>query len=498
MTLTCGVEISSRLLKYAVLEKRRHRFHLLQHGRFELQDPAEVSTVLEDLRNTGKIPTRRIRVAAARQTSHLQDLRLPPMPTKELMAVVRGEVERELEVLHEDLDWRSQILPSDRDHRRVLVALTPRSAMNDLLFDLNSAGFLVELLTPASAVLIGHLARQEWARDEASAFAVVHIGLARTVFAIIDSGKLRLLRDLNLGLDTALLDQQLGTGTEDDLDVDHLEALSAGLGQISEVATQIRRTLDYDRRQVPHRPVSKIYLAGDVARADYMLPVFRNEVGIPTELMDLRQTAHIVHEEDPKDAASLAIPLILALEQKVEDSCNFGPVLPRSGPPRLLWTGAAAALAAAIVALSQVPVLDSVAQLRRTNQSLVEQEARLEEQSRLDSDRSTADWAALGLLEQSTSAVPLPPLYRLVADWPDPAWLHGLSIQHEEGGWRMQLRGAFDLGRTGGVERWGRWLEELESDPQIEQLRLEPISGTAAEGTDVLPVAVTFLLRIHG
>lgn len=494
MSVTCGVEISTRLLKYVVLQKRGKTHRVLAHGRHEIESLEDAATILREARAQGLIPTSRIRVAAARRTSRLQDLRLPPMPKKELRAVVRGEVERELELLHEDLEWRYQILPSEKDQRRVLVALTPRSDMHELLRELVHAGFLVEVLTPASAALLSHLVHQKWTREAPEPFAVVHVELSRTVVAIVDAGNLRLLRDLNLGLDTGLLRARAGDPETPDLEVDALESLSQGLQQISEVATQIRRTLDYDRRHFAHRPVERIYLAGDVARSDDLLRVFHNEVRLTTEVLDPGVGTHLIEDApEAAEGASFIVPMVLARETRLDHFSHFEPDLPSaSTPPALRWAGVIAGVAVLVV-LAQIPnFLDHLA-LQSEGQALLQRKSDLEAQTRLD-ENGTDYWAALQKLERAYQGIPLAPVYRLGSDWPDPAWLQSLRVASHDAGWRIELAGTFDLREEDATRRWGNWLSALERDARITELRLEPVAGIADAQVDQLPVAIGFSL----
>ena len=419
--------------------------------------------------------------ALGTESSVLHSWDLPPMPARERQQVIAGELERELE-LHPEPMTSGHSMQTDRSTKRsrILLALASRMPLETAAKELRSAGFQVELLTTSSIALLGHVSNSQPWSEPSDALAVMHIGADRTVLSVLEGARIRLVRDLGIGLDARLL---LGaTGTDDATaapDWDPLDQITMGLSELTQLASQVRRSLAYDAEQSPASPALRVLLAGDVTRAETMVALLRNELAVPVELLDLRPLFKASEAVLPSehDAAVLALPLALASLAKASDCIDLGGVrglrneLARPDRPWIDRDRAACAIYTPTV-LSTNRLLEqecktiearSVALRTSLGRSPVPVEKRKPNPvlETLASDRSPGRFPCLvrepsSFLERARS-----PPRRTLGQRMDP-----LRPRHD----RTRLR-------SRQVEPWGALIEAIASDPSVQSLQLGGVSG---------------------
>lgn len=518
MALWAGVEIASDAVRYLVLEGRGRRLRVRAHGRRSISGEETAGQILSALRAEKILPERGVRVALGTQPTQIRTHSFPRMPRRELEGVVRDAVQKDLEVLSEEMSfaWQPLAVRGQKKRLSVVVALTPREGIDDARRMLESVPLDPELLTSSSLALFGHVRSQAGAKGTEACVAVLHIGVDRMMLALLEDGVFRLVRDLNVGLDASFLEapaaprsavswpEPTPTAVEtasddplDNIDWDALDQVSRGLDAMTQVARQIRRTLEYDARQYPDRPVKRLLLAGEASRAEAMVPLLANEVGLEVSLLD--PVAGIAVDgfegELAGEASAFAIPFALALPKSPSYLLGLGKTARARRPvPRLALVGSMAALLT-VLSLAAVPVDLGLAKLAAEAQNLRQTVQLLAESatpSALEASAASAtEWARV----RSGVGLPVDPLRWLASDLPEEATLTEVKIEASEEGWTIRVDGF--VHHANAEERawaWHECVERWTSDPRLLRIELDPLASDEQAG-EVLALGATIVLR---
>lgn len=510
MRCWCGVEVSSDAVKYCVLRGRR----LVGFGREPLGEIGSPVGVLRRLRDEGRVPTNRLRVALGTQTSILRVLALPPMPPRDLARVVEGEASKEQQLFAEEMAFGHQSLARGggresgirrrlRPHgvpnatvagaagavrQPTLVALTGRAGLTAFEGEAATAGFRLDLLTTTSLALLGHVRgiRRLERADEAD--AVLHLETDRMVLAVVQGGTFRQLRDLNVGLDASLLDQHAATGTDDDeVDWDALDQIGRGLDEVTQVARQIRRTLEADASAAESKPIRRLLLTGDVTRGEAMTPLLQNEIGLPVEVLqpleDLRLDG--VDELFQREAASYALPLSLA--QGPEWRLHLG-TPPPSGRPIALWAAAAGLAAASLL----------IGRMAAPNEERAQVRARQEERTTSLAIEGTADQeASLTAWIVQAGRGPRVPLEWLGRVLPPEVRTSSVDITRQGQDWSIRYDGLLlDHSSRARLSAWTSLSDSLRLHAGVSAPSLAPPAGEEPTNRGGTPFCVDFRYRV--
>jgi len=498
--LTCGVEINQTNVKYVVLKSSRKGCVVTGHGRVELEENQSPIKVMARLREERQIPNR-VRVASGIDMSQLRALTLPPMPKREMELAIQHEINRELELMDEEMASGYQVLGREASGRhRLLVAQTPRRSIERLEIDLAAESFQIEALTTSSIALLSYGITEFGASGEESAMAVLHIGDHRMLLAVLDHGHIRLIRDLGLGLDTSLFEtvEVEATGTDgpveadDGIDWDGLESLSRGLSEINQVAGQIRRTLEYDGQQSPDTPVTRVLLAGDVTRAEAMAPLISNEITLPVELLDPSGEFGVVGEPDfSGEGPSYALPFALAKPRRAGALLHLGQ-LPRAKSRDPLFPMAlVSVILGLLVTICSLSLTEDVQRLRNLRADLDGEFSALE--ARLGLDEEGGDFGsqpeALRSLFENSS--PIEVLSWTASRIPERENVEKLTFSRTGTTWQAGLNGAFRRSnRESQASDWSRLLQSLEREPRVSSLSIPAVDG-ASQSLNI-PVSFEF------
>ncbi len=500
---SCGIEINPTSVRYVVLDRGRRGTRAVCNGRVPVDADQSPIHVLTQLRNSGEIP-HRIRVATGLEKSQLKSLILPPMPQDELEKAVQHEISRELEMVDEEMAVGYQVLGREPGgKRRILVAQTPKRSVQGLELELHEAGFEVEALTTSSVALLSYGLTELDLSKEQQAIAVVHIGQQRMLLTVLERGRIRLMRDLGLGLDISLFGSlSLGaTGTTgaaapaldgDDIDWELLDSLSRGLSEVNQVAGQIRRTLEYDASESPDLPVARMLLAGDVTRAEAMVPLISNEISLPIELLD--PTDELGLQDDTEfggEGPSYALPFALAKPRRADAFLHLGQ-RPRAKTKDL--RGAASSLALGFGALATIVSMqfgEDIRQLTEARESLYDDVASLEEQLGAKGQGLSFAGQSASMRSILENAYPLEAWVWTASRVPHQESIESLVLERVGSVWSARLEGTFRSRPlpTGELD-WSRFQQMLEQEPRVRDLTVLPVDG-ASSGSGI-PLSVTF------
>ena len=498
--LTCGVEISPKNVKYVVLKGRGRRCVAIRHGRVVLESGQSPARAMVQLRDRGEIPNR-VRIASGLEMGQLRSIVLPPMPARELRFAIQHEIDRESGMVDEGMASGYQILGREADGQRsILVAQTPRRGIESLEKEIAGEGFQIETLTTSSVALLSYGLTKLDRSEQEQAITVVHIGDQRMLLTVLERGRIRLMRDLGLGLDASLLGtlELEATGTTgpapvgDDIDWDLLEGLSRGLSEVAQVAGQIRRTLDYDTQQSPDRPVTRMLLAGDVTRAEALVPLISNEIALPIELLDPSSELGI-EDDDPfgGEGPSYALPFALAKLRSPRAFLHLGQI-PRAGSTDLLRLVALATVAIGLLcSLFSFRFDPEIRRLKDARRAVGDEIIGLEERIGGGSEAgglAENPGTLRALLENGS---PLEVLTWTASEIPDRESVEELFLVRVGSEWNASMSGSFrGPDRDSRARDWSLLLQRLESERRVRDLQIPGLDG-ASRSSDI-PIAVAF------
>lgn len=511
MSPRCGVEVSSDAIKYVVLRGRR----LAAYGRVPLGEIGNPIGVLLQLREAGRLGTRDLRVALGTQSSILRILSLPPMPAGDLSRVVQGEVVKEQQLFAEEMafghqtfdpppraaGWggRRAVLPgappgpgaATPGKRPVLIALTARAGLAAFEREAEAAGFRLPLLTTTSLALLGHVRSLSRLAHGGEADAVLHLETDRMVLAVVQEGSFRQLRDLGVGLDSSLLEPQVSTGTDDSpdaIDWDALDQIGRGLDEVTQVARQIRRTLEADVASANARPIRRLLLTGDVTRGEAMAPLLQNEVGLPVEVLHPIEDLRIegAGEEFRREAASYALPLALATGPR--GMLHLGAVR-ESRTPAALWLAASALALASLVAGRVAAPYEERAHVRALEAGRTEAAG---------VEGSPTGEAALRAWIEEAGRGPREPLERLSRKLPESARMSSIDLLRRGAEWSVRCDGGlYDRSSQERLRWWTALSDSLRADPRLSGHSLLPLAGEVPSHRSGVPLTAAFRYRME-
>lgn len=511
MIARCGVEVSSDAIKYVVLRGRR----LAAYGRVPLGEIGSPIGVLLRLRETGRLGTRDLRVALGTQSSILRILSLPPMPATDLSRVVRGEVEKEQQLFTEEMAFGHQAFDPPRravpwGRRRaaglgplsgpgglpagrtpVLIALTARAGLASFEREAAAAGFRLPLLTTTSLALLGHVRSLSRLARGGEADAVLHLETDRMVLAVVQEGSFRQLRDLGVGLDSSLLEQQVSTGTDDSADAidwDALDQIGRGLDEVTQVARQIRRTLEADAASANARPIRRLLLTGDVTRGEAMAPLLQNEVGLPVEVLNPLEDLRVegAGEDFRREAASYALPLALA--KGPGWMLHLGAAR-ESRTPAALWLTASALAVASLVAGRMAAPYEERAQVRALEAGRTHV---------VGAEDSPAGEAALRAWIEEAGRGPREPLEWISRKLPPSARTSSIDLMRRGREWSVRCDGAlYDRSTQERLRAWAALSDSLRADSRVSGSSLLPLAGEVPSNRSGVPLTAAFRFGVE-
>ncbi len=238
-------------------------------------------------------------IAGASVITHLTNY--PGMEESELGGAVKLEAEQFVSRDWSEMDFDYQILDrTEEGGYRVLFVTAPKelSDKNITLFkkaDVCPSGMTVDSLAIATAFLGGpEKAGQDAYQGVTDGAILVHIGAQITSIALLDKGKIVVLRDFTFGGNdiTKKLMQEFNTDFEDaesikkqggdGIDTRVKDGVERAIRPLSQ---QISMTMGYERRK-RHLDSSNVFLAGGGARAPGLAELIGSKFGADVEFMD--------------------------------------------------------------------------------------------------------------------------------------------------------------------------------------------------------------------
>ncbi len=313
-----GLDVGSHSIKVVELAPVDHRFKVLHAGvaltppgtvkEGVLVDPNSVASTIRQILSASGVKAGRVVSAVGGQAVIVRELKLPPMSDAELQQAARFEAERYIPYgvreVNMDFDVMGETTEDGQKKIVVLLVAAKRDTVEKHVQALEAAGLEPLVLDVDAFAILRALTPP--AQPAGDAQVLVDLGAETTDIVIAEAGQLRLTRNVNIGGDNLTR----AIGTKMDMEFKSAERLKEQKGIVllegepmpddktvlalhdvmlpllGDLATEVRRSLDYFQTRYRESKVSRIVLSGGMARLPNLGRFLSLELGVETAIGD--------------------------------------------------------------------------------------------------------------------------------------------------------------------------------------------------------------------
>jgi len=313
-----GVDVGSHAIKAVELAPVGSRFKVVHAGIGDtpagsvkegvVVDPQSLGLAIRQVIGQAGIKGGRVVSAVGGQAVIVRELKLPPMSDDELRQAARFEAERYIpygvKEVNMDFDVIGETLEDNQKKMVVLLVAVRKEIVDKHVQALEAAGLRPFVLDVESFAVMRALDAQAHSNGEAAVF--VDLGAETTDIVITEGGQLRLTRNVNIGGDSLTkavagrMDMEFhsaqqmkeekgavlleGEAVPDDRNVNTLHDVMLPI--LGDLATEIRRSLDYFQTRWRESRVGRVVLSGGTARLENLDRFLSLELGVETIVGD--------------------------------------------------------------------------------------------------------------------------------------------------------------------------------------------------------------------
>jgi type IV pilus assembly protein PilM len=323
-----GLDIGSHEIKVVELGPAGGRFRVLHMGSADtppgavkegaVVEPQGLGVAIRQAVGKAGIKPGRVVSAVGGQAVIVRELKLPPMPEEELKQAARFEAERYIPYGVREVNMDFDIIgeTTEENQRRIVVLLVAarKEVVDKHVQALEAGGLAPFVLDVESFAVIRALDAQAQATASpqaqgtapGAATVFVDLGAETSDIVITEGGQLRLTRNINIGGDgltkaiATRLDMEFqsaaqvkaekgvvvleGEPAPDDRTVMALH--EAMLPILGDLATEVRRSMDYFQTRWRESRVGRVVLSGGTARLTNLDRFLSLELGVETVIGD--------------------------------------------------------------------------------------------------------------------------------------------------------------------------------------------------------------------
>ncbi len=315
-----GVDIGSHAIKAVELVPGGGRFRVVHAGTADtppgavkegaVVEPQALGLAIRQVLAKSGVKPGRVVSAIGGQAVIVRELKLPPMSEDELKQAARFEAERYIPYGVREVNMDFDVIgeTTEDNQRKIVVLLVAarREIVDKHVQALESAGVEPFVLDVESFAVIRALDAQARAGADGAATVFVDLGGETTDIVITEGGQLRLTRNINIGGDSLTkavatrLDMEFQSAAQlkeekgvvllegeplpDDRTITGLH--DAMLPILGDLATEIRRSMDYFQTRWRESRVGRVVLSGGTARLGNLDRFLSLELGVETVVGD--------------------------------------------------------------------------------------------------------------------------------------------------------------------------------------------------------------------
>jgi type IV pilus assembly protein PilM len=315
-----GLDVGSQAIKVIELERGGAGFRVLRVGtgatplgavrEGAVIEPRLLSDAIRNVLSSADIRRGRVVSAVGGQAVIVRELKMPKMAKPDLEQAVRFEAGRYLPYsvrdVSMDFDVLGELVEEGQPKVEVLLVAARQETVNKHLDALRGAGLQPFVLDVESFATMRALEPQSRSNGGASAAVFVGLGAETTDILVTERDRLRLTRNVNIGgnnLTRAVasrLDVEFSVGETlkkekgrvllegEPLPEDQavLSIHEAMLPVLTDLATELRRSLDYFQTRWRESRIGRVILSGGTARLSNLDRFLSLELGIETVVGD--------------------------------------------------------------------------------------------------------------------------------------------------------------------------------------------------------------------
>lgn len=352
-----GIDIGSHAIKAVELTPAGSRYRVLHSGTADtppgsvkegiVVEPQGVGAAIRGLLATSGIKANRVVSAVGGQAVIVRELKLPPMSEEELKQAARFEAERYIpygvKEVNMDFDVIGETTEENQKKIVVLLVAARRETVYKHVQALEVAGLEPFVLDVESFAVMRSLDSQSHTNGQSEAAVLVDLGAESSDIIITEAGQLRLTRNVGIGGD--VLTRAIATRLE--MEFKSAEQLKEEKGIVllegeplpddrtllslhevmlpilGDLATEIRRSLDYFQTRWRESRVGRIVLSGGTAKLQNLDRFLSLELGVETVVGDPFLSCDVAERVLPSDirkdtASSMTTAVGLAMRGAVE------------------------------------------------------------------------------------------------------------------------------------------------------------------------------------
>lgn len=315
-----GLDIGSHSIKAVELGRGGARHRVLHAGTGEtppgavkegaVVEPQALGLAIRQVLGKAGIKAGRVVSAVGGQAVIVRELKLPPMSEDELKQAARFEAERYIPYgireVNMDFDVIGETMEENQKKIVVLLVAARREIVDKHVQALEAGGVEPFVLDVESFAVIRALDPQGRGNGEGAATVFVDLGGETTDIVITEGDQLRLTRNVNIGGDSltkavaSRLDMEFNSAAQvkeekgvvllegetlpDDRTV--LALHDAMLPILGDLATEVRRSMDYFQTRWRESRIGKVVLSGGTARLQNLERFLSLELGVETVVGD--------------------------------------------------------------------------------------------------------------------------------------------------------------------------------------------------------------------
>lgn len=352
-----GLDVGSHAIKAVELAPAGLKYRILHTASGEtppgavkegaVVEPQSLGLAVRQVLAKAGIKPGRVVSAVGGQAVIVRELKLPPMSEDELKQAARFEAERYIPYGVREVNMDFDVIgeTTEDNQRKIVVLLVAarREIVDKHIQALEAAGVQPFVLDVESFAVIRALDAQARTGTDGAATVFVDLGGETTDIVITEGGQLRLTRNINIGGDSLTkavatrLDMEFQSAAQvkeekgivllegetlpDDRTV--LALHDAMLPILGDLATEVRRSMDYFQTRWRESKVGRVVLSGGTAKLANLERFLSLELGVETVVGDpfvqCEVSERVLPAAERKQVApALATAVGLALRGTVE------------------------------------------------------------------------------------------------------------------------------------------------------------------------------------
>lgn len=300
-----GIDIGSGSLKAVQLKKKGLLTKLIGYGQVSIPENYIIEGIVAEPEKLaeltkkyfengiwGKITATRVCSSLPESKIFTRSITLPRMNDKALAEAVGWEASQTIPMAMTDLylDWQV-IGPSTDDPRsdEIIYAAAPKAIVNSYLQFFNLMGYEVEGIETSLTAIIRSAVPRKTSKEPV---LIIDIGGETTNLAIFDNA-IRLTGSTLIGgehitnriAEALKVDQKEAEKIKKQKGVDKEKVRQAVDVEVTEITKEATKIINfYQEKNKKESPISKVILCGGSSSLDALTEIFKEKLGIPTEI----------------------------------------------------------------------------------------------------------------------------------------------------------------------------------------------------------------------